>query len=193
MNEDLDTISIFTMQRCRWLESMNPSARKVTPNLWDRFRSLNDIPQDFPRFSTNTTNTFLFKADPGSIFFGFFKFFSSLLTEQLLPIMFDCQSDGPRQQIFDFGTEMQRHRLGEALLAAGTLFNDEHATQVLQKALQHAPQQVGMMVDRIKMMLMMVTRLWMMKNMTTDLGFNNYILLWCNEFAWAVNCFPFSS
>lgn len=68
--------------------------------------------------------------------------------------MFDCQFDGPRQQIFDFGTEMQRHRLGEALLAAGTLFNDEHATQVLQKALQHAPQQVGMMVDRIKMMLM---------------------------------------
>jgi len=48
------------------------------------------------------------------------------------------------QQIFDFGTEMQRHRLGEALLAAGTLFNDEHATQVLQKALQHAPQQVAL-------------------------------------------------
>lgn len=116
-----------------------------------------------------------------------------MLTEQLLPIMFDRQFDGPRQQIFDFGTEMQRHRLGEALLAAGTLFNDEHATQVLQKALQHAPQQVGMMVDRIKMMLMMVTGQWMMKNMTTDLGFNDYILLWCNEFAWAVNYFPFSS
>ena len=63
--------------------------------------------------------------------------------------------------MFDFGTEMQRHRLGEALLAAGTLFNDEHATQVLQKALQHAPQQVGMMVDRMMMMMMMMMRMSM--------------------------------
>lgn len=107
--------------------------------------------------------------------------------------MFDRQFDGPRQQIFDFGTEMQRHRLGEALLAAGTLFNDEHATQVLQKALQHAPQQVGMMVDRIKMMLLMVTGGWMMKNMTTDLVFNNHIIIVVQWICLRVNYFPFSS
>lgn len=48
----------------------------------------------------------------------------------------------PRQQIFDFGTETQCQRFGDLLLGASNqLCNDEHATQVLQKALQHAPQQ----------------------------------------------------
>jgi len=46
------------------------------------------------------------------------------------------------QQIFDFGTETQRRKLCNVLLASCQLCNDEHATQVLQKALQHAPQQV---------------------------------------------------
>lgn len=57
-----------------------------------------------------------------------------------------CHSYGTyvMQQIFDFGTETQRRKLCDVLLAARSnhLCNDEHATQVLQKALQHAPQQV---------------------------------------------------
>eukprot|EP00435_Cladocopium_sp_Y103_P030296 s2129_g7.t1 len=55
-----------------------------------------------------------------------------------------CHSYGTyvMQQIFDFGSEMQRRNLCDVLLAGSQLCNDEHATQVLQKALQHAPQQV---------------------------------------------------
>ena len=45
--------------------------------------------------------------------------------------------------ILHLGTEAQRHRLGEVLLGAGELGTDESATQVVQKALLHAPQKVG--------------------------------------------------
>ncbi|CAK9033223.1 unnamed protein product [Durusdinium trenchii] len=49
------------------------------------------------------------------------------------------------QQIFDFGTEVQRQQLGECLFSTlGAMGNDENATQVLQKALIHAPQKVAL-------------------------------------------------
>ena len=44
-----------------------------------------------------------------------------------------------------WGTESQRGELGETLLQSiGALSSDENGTQVLQKALLHAPQKVGL-------------------------------------------------
>ena len=50
------------------------------------------------------------------------------------------------QAVLVYGTESQRHALGEILLgmSMGALGNDENATQVLQKALLHAPQKVAL-------------------------------------------------
>ena len=43
------------------------------------------------------------------------------------------------------GTEVQRQQLGECLFSTlGAMGNDENATQVLQKALIHAPQKVAL-------------------------------------------------
>lgn len=67
-----------------------------------------------------------------------------LLLSEALSLVRHSYGTFVMQEIFDFGTEAQRRRLGEVLLGAGDLGNDESATQVLQKALLHAPQKVAL-------------------------------------------------
>lgn len=68
-----------------------------------------------------------------------------LLLEDARALM--CHSYGTyvMQQIFDFGTNVQRQQLGEGFFGAlGAMGKDPNATQVLQKALVHAPQRVAL-------------------------------------------------
>lgn len=66
-----------------------------------------------------------------------------LLLQDALPLVRHNYGTFVMQEVFDFGTESQRGELGETLLQSiGALSSDENGTQVLQKALLHAPQKV---------------------------------------------------
>lgn len=66
-----------------------------------------------------------------------------LLLQDALPLVRHNYGTFVMQEVFDFGSESQRSALGETLLQSiGALSSDENGTQVVQKALLHAPQKV---------------------------------------------------